>query len=38
MFGLVDSFTEGKKERPGELTEGELKIALSDLLKEYKYI
>ena len=22
MFGLADSFTEGKKERPGELTEG----------------
>ncbi len=38
MFGLADSFTEGKKERPSELTEGELKIALSDLLKEYKYI
>lgn len=38
MFGLADSFVDGPKDFPSELTESELKQALSELLKQYGYM
>lgn len=38
MFGLADSFTDGPKDRPTELTESELKQEVSKLLSTYGYI
>ncbi|WP_425502864.1 colicin immunity domain-containing protein [Pseudomonas spelaei] len=38
MFGLVDSFTDGPKDHPAELTENELKQEISKLLSSYGYI
>lgn len=38
MFGLADSFTEGQKDRPEELTESELRQEVNKLLSVYGYI
>lgn len=38
MFGFADSFTDGPKDRPTELTESELKEEISNLLKKYGYL